>query len=58
MAFPKPFPVVKKLPCSKDYSDIEMPTFQRSDFSNATLVGMGSFGKVLRVTKGDGSICD
>jgi serine/threonine protein kinase len=51
MAFIKPFPVVQKVPGQGSCMENDLPAFTKSEFCNSTVIGMGSFGKVLRVTK-------
>jgi len=53
MAFRKPFPVVHKLPIRTVCTDSDLPNFSKSEFCCATVIGMGSFGKVVRVSKDD-----
>jgi serine/threonine protein kinase len=57
MAFKLPLPKAKARPDISTYHEDSymLPSFQKSDFSNATIIGMGSFGRVLRVNKGDQS---
>ena len=57
MAFKFPLPVVKKIICrepdqiSSGCKEINLPNFNRKDFSDITLIGQGSFGKVFRAIK-------
>lgn len=50
MAFIKPFPVVKKIN-SRPFVYSDLPPFTSSEYLNQTVVGLGSFGKVVLVSK-------
>lgn len=51
MAFLKLFPVVPKQPARSVCMVNDLPSFNKMDFCNRTVIGLESFGKVMRVSK-------
>lgn len=59
MAFKVQLPVANKLPQGMYSVDneqcMDIPAFNKSDFVNMTIIGIGSFGRVFKAKKGDTS---
>jgi hypothetical protein len=59
MAFKIPLPVACKKPQTLpklqpcEYATLQLPDFRKSDLTDITLIGQGSFGKVYRATRND-----
>jgi serine/threonine protein kinase len=53
MAFKRPLPIIMRKENTRTLNfDTDLPTFSKSECSNPTVIGVGSFGKVSKVTKG------